>query len=91
MKRIAITTILVLMLSVLVTGPVSAQKGKVNINGQVTEVGGGTITVLTNKGETFVVSLPAGFAGRLCPDQGCFGRRWKMGCTVHQIAWEGGR
>jgi len=61
MKRIVITTILILMLSLLVTGSVSAQKGKVNINGQVSEIGGGTITVLSNKGETFVVSLPAGF------------------------------
>jgi len=61
MKRIVITTILVLMLSLSVTGSVFAQRGKVNINGQVTEVGDGTITVLSNKGETFVVSLPAGF------------------------------
>ena len=61
MKRIVITTILVLMISLSATGSATAQKGKININGQVTKIGSGTITVLSNKGETFVVTLPSGF------------------------------
>ena len=61
MKRIVITTMLVLMISLSATGSATAQKGKININGQVTKIGSGTITVLSNKGETFVVTLPSGF------------------------------
>jgi len=61
MKRIVITTMLILILSLSVTGSVFAQKDKINIKGEVTEIGGGTITVLSNKGEIFVITLPAGF------------------------------
>jgi hypothetical protein len=61
MKRILITTILVLMFALLAVGPASAQKGKVNINGEVTAVGTDTLTILSKKGETFVVTLPEGF------------------------------
>lgn len=62
MKRFFLTTILVFMLSVLVIGPASAQKGKVNIKGEVIAVGDdGTLTILSNKGETFVVTVPVTF------------------------------
>jgi hypothetical protein len=61
MKRIFFTTVLILMVSLLVAGPVSAQKGKVNINGEVTEKSVTTLTILSNKGETIVVTVPDGF------------------------------
>ena len=62
MKRILLTTILILMLSTLVAGPASAKNDKINIKGEVTVVNSGTLTVLSNKGETFVVTVPDGFA-----------------------------
>lgn len=61
MKRIILTIALILMLSLLVAGPVSAKNDKINIKGEVTEVGAGTITVLSNKGISYVVVLPDGF------------------------------
>ena len=61
MKRIILTIALILMLSLLVAGPVSAKNDKINIKGEVTEVGTGTITVLSNKGATYVVVVPDGF------------------------------
>jgi len=61
MKRIILAIALILMLSLLVTGPVSAKNDKINIKGEVTEVGAGTITVLSNKGATYVVVVPDGF------------------------------
>jgi hypothetical protein len=51
----------VLMLALLAVGPASAQKGKVNINGEVTAVDTDTLTILSKKGETFVVTVPDGF------------------------------
>jgi hypothetical protein len=61
MKKILISTIMVLMVALLAVGPASAQKGKININGEVTAVGTNTLTIHSNKGETFVVTVPDGF------------------------------
>jgi len=61
MKRFMITSTFVLLLALLGTMPVAAQKGKININGEVVEVGSGTLTILSHKGETLVVSVPEGF------------------------------
>lgn len=60
MKKTCVTILLVLMVALLAVGPASAQKGKINIKGEVTAMGGGTLTVLSNKGETYVVTVPAG-------------------------------
>jgi hypothetical protein len=60
MKRILLTTILILMLSLLVAGPVSAKNDKFNIKGEVTKVSAGTITVLSNKGISYEIALPDG-------------------------------
>jgi len=62
MKRILVTTILVLMFALLAVGPASAKNDKININGKVTSVGTNTLTILSKKGETFVVTVPDGFA-----------------------------
>lgn len=61
MKKILITLLLTLMVAILAVGPASAQKDKVNIKGEVVSVVAGTMTVKSNKGETFVVAIPAGF------------------------------
>jgi hypothetical protein len=62
MKKIYLAVILMLVLALLVPGPAFAKNDKININGEVTAKGDdGTITVLSNKGETFLVSLPTGF------------------------------
>jgi hypothetical protein len=61
MKKTLIFITLILILSMLVVGPVAAQKGKINIKGEVTTVGAGTLTIQTHKGETFVVTVPDGF------------------------------
>ena len=70
MKRILVTIILVLMFALLAVGPAAAQNGKININGEVTAVGTNTLTVLSKKGETFVVTVPGGFAMNTPPRQG---------------------
>lgn len=61
MKKIFMLFVLVLMFTLLVAAPASAQRGKVNINGEVTAVDTDTLTVLSNKGETFIVTVPEGF------------------------------
>jgi hypothetical protein len=61
MKKITIAIFLTLMLSLLVVSSVSAKNNKINIKGEVTAIGIGTITVLSNKGETYVVAVPEGF------------------------------
>lgn len=60
MKKTFISTILVLMIALSVVTPASAQKDKINIKGEVTAVGDGTLTVKSNKGETYVVTVPDG-------------------------------
>ena len=61
MKKFLVSTIMVLMVALLAIGPASAQKGKININGEVTAVGTDTLTIQSNQGETFVVTVPDGF------------------------------
>lgn len=61
MKRIILTTILMLMLSLMVAGPASAKNDKINIKGEVTVVSADTITILSNKGVTYEIALPDGF------------------------------
>jgi len=61
MKKILFTTFLTLMIAMLTVGSASAQNGKVNIKGNIVSIGAGTLTVQSNKGETFVVTVPAGF------------------------------
>lgn len=61
MKKILVISILVFTVALMAVGPASAQKGKVNINGQVTAIGAGTLTVQSKKGGTFVVTVPEGF------------------------------
>ena len=61
MKKILSTMLLALMIAVLSTGSASAQKGKVNIKGEVVSVAADTLTVQSNKGQTYVVTVPAGF------------------------------
>lgn len=61
MKKIYLAAILMLLLAFLAPGQAFAKNDKININGEVTAKGAGTITVLSNKGETFVVTMPAGF------------------------------
>jgi hypothetical protein len=61
MKQIIQITILILMLSLMTAGPAAAKNDKININGEVTAVGAGTITVHSNKGITYEIALPDGF------------------------------
>jgi len=63
MKKILLTIILVLMLSLLAVGSASAKNDKVNIKGEVidTDITAGTLTIQSNKGSTFVVTVPEGF------------------------------
>ena len=61
MKKILGTAFLVLMITMLVAAPASAQKDKVNIKGEVTSIGADSLTILSNKGDTFTVTVPAGF------------------------------
>jgi len=61
MKRILISSFVIFLIAMLVTGPVSAQKGKVNINGEVTAIDGNTLTIRSHKGEIFTVTAPDGF------------------------------
>lgn len=63
MKKIFVITILVLMVAMISVGTAFAQKGKVILKGEVTaiDIGTGTITVTSNKGESFVVTPPNGF------------------------------
>lgn len=61
MKRFFVITMVVLMLALSAAGPALAQKGKVNINGEVTTIGTDTLTILSKKGVTFVVTVPEEF------------------------------
>ena len=61
MKRIILTIILIIILSLLAAGPAAAKTDKINIKGEVTAVGSGTITVLSNKGISYEIAVPDGF------------------------------
>lgn len=58
MKRTLITTVLVLLIALIIVGPASAQKNKINIMGEVTAMDDGALTVASNKGETYVIVIP---------------------------------
>lgn len=60
MKKTFIVTLMVIIVALLAVSTAAAQKGKINIKGEVTAVGAGTLTVESNKGETYVISVPAG-------------------------------
>lgn len=59
MKKTFIATVLVLLVSLCTVGPAFAQKNKINIKGEVAAVDSGTLTVTSNKGETYVITIPA--------------------------------
>ena len=61
MKKTTFVIALILVLSLVAVGSVSAKKGKINVKGEVTEVGAGTLTIVSHKGEIFVVTVPEGF------------------------------
>jgi hypothetical protein len=61
MKKLITTTLFVLLIAMLIAAPASAQKGKVNIKGEVTAIDGNTLTIESNKGDTFTVTAPADF------------------------------
>ena len=58
MKKTLIATLLVLLVSMLSVGPAFAQKNKINVKGEVTAIDSGTLTVTSNKGETYVFAIP---------------------------------
>jgi hypothetical protein len=60
MKKTLIAALLVLMITLLAVGPAAAKKDKLNVKGEVSAVGGGSVTVETKKGETYVIGLPEG-------------------------------
>ena len=57
MKKILVAIIFVLMAASWATGSTFAQKTKLNIKGQVKAIDGGTLTIVSNKGETFVIHV----------------------------------
>jgi len=61
MKKVFLAAILILVLTLGTVVSASAQQGNINIKGEVTAVGEGTLTVQTNKGDTYVVNVPEGF------------------------------
>ena len=62
MKKIVLTAVLVMLISLVMIAPAAADPGKRNIKGVVTGIKGDTITVQTRQGETYVVSVPPGVA-----------------------------
>ncbi|MDK1082088.1 MAG: hypothetical protein QGD88_11510 [Anaerolineae bacterium] len=60
MKKTFIITIMVIIVALLAVSTAAAQKGKINIKGEVTAVGAETLTVESNKGEIYSISVPAG-------------------------------
>lgn len=61
MKKLITTTLFVLLIAMLVTMPASAQKDKVNVKGEVISIDANTLTIESNKGDTFKVVVPADF------------------------------
>lgn len=59
MKRTLITTVLVILIALVIVGPASAQKNKINIKGEVIAIDNGSLTVASNKGETYIIVIPA--------------------------------
>jgi len=58
MKKTFVATTLVLLIALLAVAPVYAQKNKINIKGEVTAMDNGTLTVTSNKGETYTINIP---------------------------------
>lgn len=58
MKKTFVATTLVLLIALSAVGPVYAQKNKINIKGEVTAMENGTLTVASNKGETYTITIP---------------------------------
>jgi hypothetical protein len=61
MRKLLSLTFLVLMIALMTIGTASAKKGKMNIKGEVEAVGDGSLTVKSNKGETYTITIPDGF------------------------------
>jgi len=59
-KKIFPVTIIMILVSLMSVGTVFAQKGITNIKGEVTTVGGGSLTVVSAKGDTYTVTVPDG-------------------------------
>ena len=59
MKKTFVAITLMLLIVLLAVGPAYAQKNKINIKGEVTSKEEGTLTVTSNKGETFTITIPA--------------------------------
>jgi len=58
MKKTFVATTLVLLIALLAVAPVYAQKNKINIKGEVTAMENGTLTVASNKGDTYTITIP---------------------------------
>ena len=61
MKKTLIALMLVFAIVLVAVGSVSAQKGKVNVKGEVTTVGNDTLTVKSSNGDMYVFTVPSGF------------------------------
>ena len=60
MRKIINVAIIMILISLMSVGIVFAQKGVNHIKGKVTAVGGGSLTVLSAKGDTYTVIVPDG-------------------------------
>ena len=60
MKKSFAAIVLVLLVALSTVGQVSAQKNKINLKGEVVSVGSGSLTVESNKGDTYVITIPDG-------------------------------
>ncbi len=58
MKKTLIVTIFVFLVASFATGTTFAKKNKLNIKGEVISIGGGTLIIKANKGETFEITIP---------------------------------
>ena len=60
MKKTIFVMFSVLAIALGMIGPAAAQPGKLNIKGEVTAISGDAITVKSNQGESYLVSIPEG-------------------------------
>jgi hypothetical protein len=61
MKKIIITSILIIMIAMVAIVPVSAQKDKINIKGELTAIDSSSLTIETKKGIIYTVEIPEEF------------------------------
>jgi hypothetical protein len=61
MKKTLIASIIVIMIAMLAVGTVSAQKDKININGELTAIDADSLTIETKKGDVYTIEIPAEF------------------------------